>query len=423
MNNSQYSFKNVGTSGTTQNTSGFGLTSGIGNNPLNQKPNTNTGFFPSTTGTTNQTGNFMQNTIPSGTNTMFGKPSTGITGQTNPTSSYSFMKPQTNTMSSELSSIKPQQNLGLFGSSQNNQFSGISNQGFGINQNINKQAETNNLSQNRKDMEQWEIINVIQSYISAISTNSPNNIFKNMLYNRVPKGYENVIEQFQRYNQLAKIDDTNQVFVDYNLWFKALHSNPNPSLYYPIQISSPSQLIHRIKTTEILEINAIETIMTLQENLNKLNNIYDNDIENEASAIRHKLTVIKNKQLYVITKMEKLAVITGKADKNFTMENLLIGKLNNLKSVLNDNNEYTSKIKELAGMTDLIGNYNNNSEDKDFFKEFDQTRLSKNINILRDMKKIFDVTLSSLKENVLITNFIKNDLDDLKKYGKINQIN
>ena len=75
------------------------------------------------------------------------------------------------------------------------------------------------------------------------------------------------------------------------------------------------------------------------------------------------------------------------------MENMISNKLDTLKAVLTENNEYSIKIKELSSMISLLGNEAPSGEEKDYFKDFDNTRLEKNINILADMKKIFDVKL------------------------------
>ena len=269
-----------------------------------------------------------------------------------------------------------------------------------------------NQQPNKKDIDRWEIVNVIQNYINSLSPVSNMNTFKTMVYNRVPKGYESNIHNFQNYPHKIKGDDGTDITVDYNLWVKALQNNPVPQIYYPYQISSPSHLVQRIKTTEVLELTALETILNLQNNLNDLNNLYDNEIETEVSGIKKKL-------LYVISKMERLALITGKADRNYSLENSLNNRLNNIKNVFTETNDYTNKIKELSSMTNLMGYEFISTDDKDYLKEFDNNRFEKNVNILRDMKKIIDVTFNNMKQNMAVVNFIKNDIENLKRYGKI----
>jgi hypothetical protein len=274
---------------------------------------------------------------------------------------------------------------------------------------------------NKKEMDKWEIVNVIQNYLNALSPHSAGNAFKIMLYNRVPREYENQVHLFQTYRPREKAEDGTEILVDYNLWVKALQNNPNPHYFYPYQLSSPQQLVQRTKTTEVLEFSALQTIITLQNNLNDLNNKYDIDIENEVSDIKKKLHLIKMKQLSVISKSERLALITGKAEKNFANENIILTKLNNLKSLLSEKNETPTKIRELSSMILFMGFDNTAVEEKDYLKDLSKNRLENNISVLREMKKVFDDTFNSLKHNIAVINFIKNDLEHLKKYGNVSK--
>jgi hypothetical protein len=347
-----------------------------------------------------------QSTIQTG---MFNKPPTSTTGAS---TAMPFTKTDTN-LTTGLGGFS-QQPMGLGTQTTSNIGGGFSS--FGPTQ---QSYSTTTQQPNKKELDRWEIVNVIQNYINCISPSTNMNVFKAMLYNRVPKGYENNIHSFQNYPQKIKSEDGTDISVDYNLWVKALQNNPVPQIYYPYQISSPSHLVQRTKTTEVLELTALETILNLQNNLNDLNNLYDNEIESEVSGIKKKLHLIKNKQLYVISKMERLALLTDKVERNYSLENSLNNKLSNLKNVLTETNDYTIKIKELSSMSNLIGYELTSSEDKDYLKEFDNDRFEKNVNILRDLKKIVDVTFNNLKQNMSVVNFIKNDLENLKRYGKI----
>lgn len=326
--------------------------------------------------------------------------------------------------------------MGLGTNTMNTGFNTTNQTGFNTNPmvgigNMGQMGNVNNIDQmnqmpfsqtNKKEMDKWEIINVIQNYLYCLSPQSNINSFKYMLYNRVPKGYENQVQNFQTYRpKIQSEDGSGEIMVDYNMWIKSLQNNPNTAQFYPYQLSSPSQLVQRTKTTEILEYSALETIMTIQNTLNHLNTLYDVDIEDEIRSIKKKLQLIKYRQLSVISKMERLALIAGKAEKNFALENLLINKVNNLKSVLTDNSDYTVKVKELLSMTSVMGFDSSVVDDSDYLQDFDGDRLGRNINVLRDMKKIFEVTFNSLKQNTASANFIRNELESLKKFGKLSK--
>ena len=228
-----------------------------------------------------------------------------------------------------------------------------------------------------------------------------------------------MIQLFQTFREKIIGEDGKEVQIDYNAWVKALQTNPNPYFYYPTQVSSPEALAHRAKTTETFLFASLETILSLQSNLSQVNDLYDNDIDQKANGIKKKLETIKNKHLQLNVKIEKLAQLTGKAEKNYPMENLLVNKLNKIKAEINERENYKGKIKEISQMINSMGIEPSTNEEKDYFKDFDPQRLEKNVETLTDMKKIFDVTMKSLRQNSAVISGIRNDLETLKKYGKV----
>jgi hypothetical protein len=129
--------------------------------------------------------------------------------------------------------------------------------------------------------------------------------------------------------------------------------------------------------------------------------------------------LIKAKELAVISKMERLAGLVGKSERNYTLENQLIEDLNAKKSFINENPDYKPKVEGLASTISSMGFESTASADGDFFKDFDFTRFEKSVNNLAEMKKILEVTLSDLRQSSAIVNFIHKDVETLKKYGKI----
>lgn len=274
-------------------------------------------------------------------------------------------------------------------------------------------------NQGKKETDKNEIISVFQNFIWAKDTMSPFNLFKYMLYNRIPVGNEQIITAFQNFVEKCQAEDNTQYLNDYNLWIKALHSNPDPSRFYPTQISSPNHLITRMKTTETFEFSATETVISLQNTLNEINLKYDNEIEGTATLIKNKIHLIKSKYLNVVSKTERLASILGKVEKNYNFEIKIINEINNKKFFINENVDYKPKVDQLISNISSMGLESTIPNDNDFFKDFDSNRFEKNITILAEMKKILEVTLSDLKQGTSLVNFIQADLEKLKKYGKI----
>jgi hypothetical protein len=274
-------------------------------------------------------------------------------------------------------------------------------------------------NQGKKELDKNEIITVFQNFIWAKDPMSPFNLYKHMVYNRIPAGNEQIITAFQNYVEKSQAEDGTQYLNDYNLWVKALQNNPDPTRFYPTQVSSPNHLVNRMKTTETFEYSATETVISLENTLNEINSRYDNEIEGSASLIKKKIQLIKSKYLNVVIKTERLANLLGKVEKNYQFENQIINDINNKKNFINENLEYKPKVEQLISTISSMGLESTAPNDYDFFKDFDSNRFEKNITILADMKKILEVTLSDLKQGTSLVNFMQGDLEKLKKYGKI----
>ena len=130
---------------------------------------------------------------------------------------------------------------------------------------------TSNLTQlqNRKDTDKQEILHIISNYINAISTQSFQNQFKLMVYNRIEPRQQSLIRQYQEYKQKqTTLDGREQIFVDFNQWNSALQKNPNPALYYPFQLNGPKSLLLRATITNNIQRHIFEYIIDYQKKIN-----------------------------------------------------------------------------------------------------------------------------------------------------------
>jgi len=172
---------------------------------------------------------------------------------------------------------------------------------------------------------------------------------------------------------------------------------------------------------EILEYQKLDYLINLRQKINGLSVLYDNDIQNINSNIKNKLNLIKHKQMNVIYKLEKLALFTGKADKNYNLENKLNLKLNDIKNAISNKESYVNRLKNLTSMTSLMSFDNSTDVEDDPLKDFSKERFEKNITVLKNMKKIFDTNFSKLRKSISDLNAIKGDMDNFKKYERINK--
>lgn len=369
-----------------------------------QQPQQNLGFFGSST---NQQQNQSAN--------LFNKPTGTSVSFTNPQAQGSFFS----------ASAQPAQQTGLFGMGNavaqqpQNQMAPVQAQ---QNQNqMQMQMQMMNPLNYKKEQDKKEIIDVVQSYLNCLNIQSPLNSFKYMLYNRVTDDSAHSIG-FQQQPKTQDFTEEGEPFlIDQELWHKALRNNPDSRLFYPSLICSPKALDARAKILEILEYQKLDYLINLRQKINNLSVLYDSDIQNINSNIKNKLNLIKHKQMNVIYKLEKLAILTGKAEKNYNLENKLNLKLNEIKHTITNKDSYVGRLKNLSSVTTLMSFDNSTDVEEDPLKDFTKERFEKNIAVLKNMKKIFDGNFSKLRKSVSDLNAIKSDLDNFKKYERINK--
>lgn len=272
---------------------------------------------------------------------------------------------------------------------------------------------------NKLEADKMEIINVVQSYLNCLNIKSNLNSFKYMLYNRITDDSAHLISLLQQPKNQDFTEEGEPFLIDQELWHKALRNNPNPAIFYPSQICSPKALDARGKILEILEYQKLDYLINLRQKINNLSALYDNDIQNINATIKNKLNLIKHKQMNVINKLEKLAFLTGKAEKDFDMENKLNLKLNSLKYALTNPDSYVNKLSNLSSMTTLMSFDNSNEYEDDPLKDFTKERFEKNMAVLKNMKKIFDLNFVNLRKSISDLETIKSDLDNFRKYDRI----
>jgi len=271
---------------------------------------------------------------------------------------------------------------------------------------------------NKGEAEKMEITAIIKNYKDIMDASSPDNKLKHMLYNRLPQMLDkNQASYFLQYQPQMQNFEGKFNYIDYNMWNEAIQKIPiNDNTIYPHQVSSPFQLSERIKTASMLELKSIEDIQSLKERLNVLNNNFEGNMKNNTQKIREKLNIIKKKQVSVISKLEKLVIYKGRGDYNHYLENVINTKLNYANSTLQNN--FHNKVNELKSKAQTFM-VDSSRVDDDFLKNSNQERLSKSVNLLKDMKKIFDITYINLNQNKTCLEFMQDDFEYYNLYGKI----
>jgi hypothetical protein len=391
----------------------------FGQQSFGQSSSTNTPFFTNPNPTTS-------------TSSFFAKPTTtetnllgGFQSMSNQQSTPGFFKQPESTSTSSFFN-KPTSSFGQTPStgSMLNAFPSTTNQstfsgttGFGQTSSLSQMYNTSNLTQlqNRKDTDKQEILHIISNYINAISTQSFQNQFKLMVYNRIEPRQQTLIRQYQEYKQKqTTLDGREQIFVDFNLWNSALQKNPNPALYYPFQLNGPKNLLLRATITNNIQRHIFEYIIDYQKKINNCRSIYDVEIQDNLINGKKKLAEIKKSLIKVISKLEKLAIYSKRGEKEYNTESNILQKYNQIKSNLVENDSIVQQLEDISSKTSFINQFSRRDFEKD---NLTKEKFERNLMYFKELKNVFDTTYETLNNDFSVLSFIQNDLENSKKYG------
>jgi hypothetical protein len=265
----------------------------------------------------------------------------------------------------------------------------------------------------KKDIDLYEIQILFQNFLHCSDPSNPANLFKYFCYTQVQEG-EN-ISYYQHYYPFVQSEEGVNC-IDDNLWLKATQNNPNPKNTFPTRISSPKQMVSRLKTDEIKLLTVLEEFVNMQKQMELLNVKCNSEIEKELTNARANMKTIKTLLTEVSTKMAMLGIRLGRVDKNVVLEQKIQEKLIDIKAKTDKDSELMLKIDEVKNMAE--GSVNE-QEEKQYMKEMNKFRLDKNMNTLRELKIIIDKQFKRLTDNIKVVNGIQNDINHLNKYGTI----
>ena len=270
---------------------------------------------------------------------------------------------------------------------------------------------------NKQSLE--EIRAILTNFTRCMDTNYPDNGFKYMLYNVLPKDNANTIqsEELKRYFPYQINEEGGYNCVDYNLWEKATKYNPNNKLLYPYQISSALQLKNRVKNMNDKQNIILNQYKMIRKNIEEIHQNFEIKAEEKLKVINEKRRLIKEKFLRVIKRIAELADGRKNAMKDTELEKTIQAKLKNLKLNLNDSSEIKKKLDTISTVPSDIYSSESTEQEKDIIKSMSRERMTKNKAMLENVKHLVSVTFENLKSNIATIRGIRNDLD----YYKANQ--
>lgn len=269
---------------------------------------------------------------------------------------------------------------------------------------------------NKQSLE--EIRLVLTNFTRCMDTNCPENGFKYMLYNLLPKDNNTLqSEELKRYFPYQINEEGSYNCIDYNLWEKASKYNPNNKVLYPFQISSAVQLKNRMKNMNNKQNIILSEYKILRKNIEDNHQRFQNQAEEKLKVINEKRRLIKQKFLRVSKLIAELAEGRKNVKRDIELEKTIQAKLKNLKLNLSDSSEIKKKLDTISSVPSEVYSSESTEQENNILQSISRERMEKNRAMIENMKHLVSVTFENLKSNIATIKGIRNDLD----YYKANQ--
>lgn len=263
-----------------------------------------------------------------------------------------------------------------------------------------------------------EISTILVNFVNSMDTKCPENLFKYMVYNTIPKEhlYKIQYEELKRYFPYQINEEGGYNCIDYNMWQKASKYSPNSNLFYPFQISSVSQLKNRVKNLNDKQNIILNQYKLIKRNLEKINGNFEIKVEDEFKVIKQKRKLIKEKFIKICNLVSNIAIAKGKAKKDVELEQMIMSKVKNIKKNINETSEIKKQIDIVSSIPPEV--YTDNYDDENnILNTVSKGRMFKNKKVINELTNLLSFSFDNLKKNIAIIKGIRNDLD----FYKINE--
>ena len=285
------------------------------------------------------------------------------------------------------SSLTSQTNMGF-----NNQNQGMTNQASFSNQ---KEAEDFN-----------EISQVLDNYYRSFDSRCQENKFVETFFNFVPEGFS-AIEMNNLAN--ANLIMGNEKFIDLKQLRERQSENPDSSILYAFQVSSPKELADRMTVNERLLFEKLRNVNELTEQNQQLQQKIKQDGTGGTVEINEQRKKLHRQQARISTKLDSYAVRSGKAKRDFKKESQLLGKLQQMKSYFEEN--LMSKVEELNSLTNRMDNLKNSfGGSNQLLKKQNKEKVR---STMENIKLMIDKNREEMEKNMLLVSFMRSEMANL----------
>ena len=319
----------------------------------------------------------------------------------------------------------------LFGQNNNNNNNSVSTVSFfapksGGNQigslsGINNNNQSNNnpnipyldLNNSKIQHDLMEYQTVLVNIEKCMDPTQTENMFKDYLYNPIPKSNQpNEYNVYRPYtiNKQKRIAYIN----DYNIWEEGNKSNKNPNEYYPIQISSVEDLLFRNKKLETGLFNNISKTVDTQKNLEILNKKIDGEMNNKLIELKNCHLKLDELELNLSSKVAQYNYLIGTAKENVRATQEIKDTIKKTNDNIKKNNmiELCDKIKKSS-------NENFGGENHNYIKDMNKDKINNMLDALVEIQNMMTIVNNNNKKNLDKLNGMQREVDRILRKNRI----
>jgi len=319
----------------------------------------------------------------------------------------------------------------LFGQNNNNNNNSVSTGSFfapksGGNQigslsGINNNNQSNNnpnipyldLNNSKIQHDLMEYQTVLVNIEKCMDPTQTENMFKDYLYNPIPKSNQpNEYNVYRPYtiNKQRRIAYIN----DYNIWEEGNKSNKNPNEYYPIQISSVEDLLFRNKKLETGLFNNISKTVDTQKNLEILNKKIDDEMNNKLIELKNCHLKLDELELNLSSKVAQYNYLIGTAKENVRATQEIKDTIKKTNDNIKKNNmiELCDKIKKSS-------NENFGGENHNYIKDMNKDKINNMLDALVEIQNMMTIVNNNNKKNLDKLNGMQREVDRILRKNRI----
>lgn len=335
-------------------------------------------------------------------------------------SSTQFMN-NPNIHSYQYSNINTNTNTNSMGNTYHNQpqFNNTNNQSY-IN---NISSYQNTTLSTKREYDKEEIIKTILDYANMSNSETVLNRFKFFFYNKLNTDIDpRLIYALTSYEQYKR-NGKELNFIEKQEFDKAVQKNPSPNEYYPVQISSTYQLYERYNQIINYSNDVKFKIDSIKESNTKLKNELENLKITYLDKEEEKLDVLKREIKNLSFCIDEYAINKGQVSFNINLLKEMKHKTDNQNEFLlsSSKNPKGALLEKVCFLENNSMNYGIISREREKSVSFEgnSTYNQQVIDNIKGIKHVLSMTYEKMKLIQLEVSFIKNDLSDINRYGKV----